>query len=75
MADCEIIKECIFFHDKMEKKYPAATEGLKKRYCRGDSRGCARYVVYKALGKKSVPVNLLPGEVKRARIIVENAGG
>ncbi len=71
MADCELIKSCIFFNDKMDN-YPAAVARLKREYCQGDNSECARYVVYRVLGIEGVPTTLYPGEKARARRILED---
>jgi hypothetical protein len=69
MADCECLKGCIFFNDKMKD-----TEGLgaiyKKKYCLGDSTQCARYMVFKKLGKPNVPATLYPNMQDRAKALI-----
>ncbi len=69
MANCECLAGCPFFNDKMPD-----TEGLgamiKKKYCLGDNSNCARYMVFKKLGKAAVPVNLYPNMQDRAREII-----
>lgn len=69
MADCECLKGCLFFNDKMKD-----VEGLgamfKKKYCLGENTGCARHMVFKKLGKISVPANLYPNMVDRAKAII-----
>lgn len=59
MANCECTPGCPFFNDKMKDK-----EGLaaiyKKKYCQGDFAQCARYMIFKKLGKPFVPENLYP---------------
>jgi hypothetical protein len=42
----------------------------KQRFCKGDSSECARFVVMKRLGKESVPVDLYPNEMAKAREIM-----
>lgn len=65
MADCEFLKGCLFFNDKM-----SINEGLgaiyKVRYCQGDNTKCARYVVAKKLGREKVPTDLYPNMIERA---------
>ncbi len=69
MADCELLKGCLFFNDKM----PAET-GLgalyKKNFCQGDNSKCARFVVAKALGREKVPTDLYPNMLERANEII-----
>lgn len=42
----------------------------KKKYCLGDSSQCARFQVFKRLGKGSVPANLYPNMIARVPEIV-----
>ena len=69
MAECECLNGCPFFNDKMKD-----TNGLgvlfKKKYCRGDNSECARYMIFKKLGKPSVPVDLYPNMHERAKKIL-----
>jgi hypothetical protein len=69
MSDCECLVGCPFFNDKMKD-----TDGLgamyKKKYCRGDYSKCARYMVFKILGKPSVPIDLFPNMNERAKKIL-----
>ncbi|MBN1968287.1 MAG: hypothetical protein JXR48_11495 [Candidatus Delongbacteria bacterium] len=69
MAECECIAGCPFFNDKMKD-----TEGLgaiyKKKYCLGDKTICARYMVFKKLGKQAVPANLYPNQHDKANAII-----
>ena len=69
MADCELLAGCIFFNDKM-KDLPAATDFLKNKYCRGDNSECARYTVFKALGRERVPSDLFPNDISRANQLI-----
>ena len=69
MAECECIQGCPFFNDKMKD-----TEGLgamyRKKYCLGDNTDCARHMVFKALGKSSVPLDLYPNQLEKAQNII-----
>ena len=69
MAECECLSGCLFFNDKMKD-----TEGLgaiiKQKYCLGDNTNCARFMVFKQLGKDKVPNNLYPNMQDRARLII-----
>jgi len=73
MAECECLKGCPFFNDKMPDN-----DGLgaiiKKKYCLGDNTGCARYMVFKKLGKPAVPANLYPNMADQAKGIIAAAG-
>jgi len=70
MADCELIQGCIFFNNKM-RDMPATAELLKKQYCTGAYTTCSRYMVFKALGKSSVPPNLFPQQTGVAKDIIK----
>ena len=69
MADCECLPKCPFFNDKMSSK-PATAELMKKQYCRDDFESCARYMVFKKLGREAVPADLFPSQQERARKIL-----
>jgi len=66
MADCESLKGCIFFNDKMPIDKGVGLL-FKKNYCQGDNSKCARYMVAKKLGKEKVPQNLYPNMVEKAK--------
>ena len=72
MSDCECLKGCPFFNDNMKDN-----DGLgamyKQKYCRGNNEECARYQVFKALGKPSVPADLYPNMNRRAQAILAAA--
>lgn len=67
--DCELLPTCIFFNDRMADT-PAVATLFKERYCQGDNRECARYIVFRALGRPSVPPDLYPNQVDRARALL-----
>jgi hypothetical protein len=69
MADCECLAGCIFFNDRMTG-LESIKEMMKNRYCKGDSTRCARYMVFKALGKGNVPADLIPNQVDRVAGII-----
>ncbi len=70
MADCEILEGCLFFNDKM-----TLDSGLgalyKRSYCLGDNTNCARYMVFKKLGRDKVPNWLPPNLTEKALEIIE----
>lgn len=74
MFECECLPTCPFFNDNM-KGFENIKEMLKKRLCKGDNTNCARYLVFKALGKQNVPLDLFPNQVERAELIVAQAQG
>jgi hypothetical protein len=49
---------------------PATAAGFKRKYCEGDSAECARFMIFKALGKGMVPPDLFPNQVDRARQVI-----
>ena len=69
MSDCQLIEKCIFFNDKMAHM-PSMSEIFKMRYCRGDRTVCARFVVFRELGREHVPSDLYPNEMDRAIALV-----
>ncbi len=72
MATCECLEKCPFFNDRMAE-IPATATMLKNRYCLGDNSGCARYMIFKALGREKVPPNLFPNHSDKARAIIAAA--
>ena len=69
MADCELLKGCLFFNDKIHNM-PTLAEQFKEKYCRGDNSNCARYMTCKALGREKVPPDLFPNQLERAKGII-----
>lgn len=69
MADCECLSKCPFFNDKM-KNMPAMAATYKRNYCQGEFAKCARYMVFKALGRDKVPADLFPNQGDRAKAIL-----
>ena len=69
MAECECLQSCLFFNDKM-KGMDATAEWMKEELCRKDNTGCARFLVFRALGKSHVPSDLFPRQVDRAQKII-----
>jgi len=49
---------------------PAVADMLKEKYCKGDSSNCARFLVFNAKGKESVPVDMYPKDIDRAKNII-----
>ena len=69
MADCELLKECLFFVGKMSIEAGVGAI-YKKNYCQTDNSKCARYIVAKKLGKDKVPASLYPNMYEKAKEIV-----
>ncbi|MCD4829102.1 MAG: hypothetical protein K8R90_06705 [Candidatus Cloacimonetes bacterium] len=66
MPDCSLVTGCPFFNDRM-KGLEAVKNMLKKKYCHGDFDNCARYMVFKKLGRSAVPADLAPNQQARAK--------
>lgn len=64
-----VLTHAFFFNDKMSDE-----SGLgaiyKKKYCLGDNSKCARYIIFKKLGKAYVPADLYPNMTARAMEIL-----
>ncbi len=73
MADCELLKGCIFFNDKMPAQIGVGAI-YKSHYCLGDSSKCARYQVAKTIGREHVPPNLYPNMHDRAQQLIVDHG-
>ena len=69
MADCELIATCIFFNNVMADM-PVMSDIMKERYCRRDNSKCARYMIFKEVGREKVPSNMFPVEKDRAEKII-----
>lgn len=70
MAECELVEGCIFFNNKM-MNMPATADLLKSKYCKGDYTSCARYMVFKALGRPKVPADLFPQQSEKAAEVIK----
>jgi hypothetical protein len=68
-VECELLATCKFFNDKMAN-VPVTAEIMKASICRSDNSQCARYLVFKTMGRERVPGDLFPNEMERARTIV-----
>ena len=73
MANCECMQGCPYFEKDLMKQLPDVLKLRQEQYCLGDNSTCARYMVFKALGKSNVPLDLLPSQVEKARVIIKNA--
>ncbi len=73
MADCVCLPGCAFFNDRMAAM-PATSELLKIRFCRGENKTCARFMVFQLLGADAVPADLYPTQTDRAAYILAHAG-
>lgn len=69
MTDCELLQGCLFFNDKMADM-PSTAEIIKLKFCQGNNADCARYRVFRALGREKVPRNLFPNQMDAAQRII-----
>nr|WP_320132276.1 hypothetical protein [uncultured Holophaga sp.] len=69
MSDCELLRDCPFFDDRMATT-PALAEVYKATYCREDNRACARFRVYRQRSRASVPPDLYPHMLSEAELIL-----
>lgn len=74
MAECECLEGCPFFNDTMAGM-PATAKLYKKTYCKGDNSQCARYMVFKALGRENIPQDLYPNDVAGAKAVLATQKG
>lgn len=74
MAECECLKKCPFFNDKMANK-PAMASLMKKTYCLDDNSKCARHQVFVKVGSQNVPADLYPSETDRVEAILAKLNG
>lgn len=66
---CSLIEGCIFFNDKMTNM-PSMAAMYKDRYCQDSFETCARYEVFKAVGRENVPRDLYPNETAKVSDIL-----
>lgn len=82
MGDCEKIKVCNFFEDKMQQM-PSIAALFRKRLCKTDNSECAIYYLYKFLETNNyhlsaeaeekvskVSSNLFPNEIGRIKKVI-----
>lgn len=69
MDGCKLASACVFFNDQM-KDMPGASNAYKRKYCETTNSTCARFMVFKTLGKEAVPADLYPNQLIRARYII-----
>lgn len=74
MPDCECLKDCPYFENEVMKEIDVMAKIRQEQYCRGDYSQCARYIVFKALGKANVPRNLLPFQADKAKALIASSG-
>jgi hypothetical protein len=72
MAECELTQTCPFFNEPTICTMSELVKQLKTTYCLGDNTKCARFGLYKALGRKVVPKLMLPNQHDWARQILRD---
>ena len=70
MSECECLPTCPFFNDRMQGNNELI-DFVKQRYCKGTFDLCARYQVFKVLGKGNVPEDLWPLQTSKVKDIIE----
>lgn len=69
MQECELIEKCPFYNDHLQGNIEQIEE-MKEKYCRKNNLNCARYMVFMALGKESMPDELFPHQKDRAYEVI-----
>ncbi len=69
MKECKFLGTCPFFNDVLESM-PSTAEALKDRYCRNDSKKCARYQV--RINNHPVPDDLFPHQADKTHDIISD---
>ncbi len=67
--ECEKLKGCPFFNEKM-KNMPATASGYKRKFCLGNNTTCARYIVSQKLGNVEELQGLFPNQFNRVEGIL-----
>jgi hypothetical protein len=71
MAECECLQGCPFFNDQLPDQ-DGLSQMYKKKYCMDAYSDCARFMVFKELGRPGVPMDLYPNQRERATEILIN---
>jgi hypothetical protein len=69
MAECPLLKGCLFFNDKIPDNSGLGAM-YKKKYCLSDNSQCARHMIVKSLGREKVPTTLYPNMLDQAQAII-----
>ncbi len=69
---CECFEKCELFSSGVAK-LPSTSKSFQDKFCNVDHDACARYIVYKQLGRESVPSDLFPNERGRAMELINAA--
>jgi hypothetical protein len=69
---CECFEKCDLFSSGVAK-LPSTSKSFQDKFCYMDHNACARYIVYKRLGKSFIPDDLFPNERGRAMQLIDAA--
>ena len=69
---CECFEKCDLFNTGVAK-LPSTSKSFQDKFCNMDHDACARFIVFKRLGKESVPSDLFPNERGRAMELIDAA--
>jgi hypothetical protein len=73
MPECELNQTCPFFNDAIVCDLPELIKQLKHTYCLGNNTQCARYSIFRVLGRNAVPKSLMPNQHEWAKQILLDA--
>jgi len=71
-AVCECFSYCGLFNSGVAR-LPSTSKSFQEKFCTLNHFSCARYMVYKQLGKDLIPGDLFPNERGRALKLIEAA--
>jgi hypothetical protein len=71
MNKCQVLEDCRFFNDIIEN-VPSISEALKKQYCLADNSECARFRIFREIGKEHLPDDVFPHEMDKAEKLIRN---
>ena len=69
MQECELINTCPFYNGQL-KGDEEQINIMKEKYCEKNNLNCARYMIFMALGRESVPKELFPHQKDQAYVII-----
>ncbi len=69
MQECELIDSCLFYNGQL-KGDAKQIESMKEKYCQKNNLNCARYMIFMALGRESIPRELFPHQKDRAYEVI-----
>jgi hypothetical protein len=70
-SKCPVLEVCRFFNDIIEN-VPSISETLKKQYCLGDNSECARFRIFREIGKEHLPDDVFPHEMEKAEKLIRH---